>query len=384
MMHRTHSSPWRGRRVLVTGACGTVGKELIRYLATQGVREIVGVDNNESALFFMDNKYQDLRNARFYHCDICDLGSLSSLVAGVDTILHTAALKHVSLCERSPRSAVEANIAGVQNVIEAAQQHSVERVLFTSSDKAVNPTSVMGTTKLMGERLMTSAQAHQRNSRTVFASTRFGNVLGSRGSVIPLFQRQIAEGGPVTLTSKAMTRFVMTLEQAARLVTDSVFLARGGEVLATKMPSVRIEDLAVTMIEELAPLHGRDPQDIRVQVIGAKSGEKDYEELLSSEETRRTMELPNYYAILPAFRSEYRDIVYDYPGADGVVGRAQPYHSGKQEAMTRAELARFLRDAGLLEGSENRVDAGRQRLHATNHRAGANGQPAVTSASALQ
>jgi len=150
----------------------------------------------------------------------------------------------VILCEESPRDAIQTNILGTQNVIDAAQANRVKRVLFTSSDKAVNPTNVMGTSKLMGERLMTAANAQrQGESDPLFSCTRFGNILGSRGSVIPLFKRQIGAGGPVTLTDPAMTRFIMTLEEAVQLVMDSVFLARGGEVFVTKMPVVRIARL---------------------------------------------------------------------------------------------------------------------------------------------
>ena len=174
-------------------------------------------------------------------------------MAGINLVFHTAAFKHVILCERSPFEAVQTNIIGIQNIIQAAIANQVARLIFTSSDKAVNPTNVMGTSKLMGERLMTAANGNACGNCQIFASTRFGNVLGSRGSVIPIFREQIKMGGPVTLTDPEMTRFIMSIKQAVQLVIDSAFLAQGGEVFVTKMPVIRIQDLAEVMINELAP-----------------------------------------------------------------------------------------------------------------------------------
>ncbi len=339
---------FEGKVVLVTGACGTVGRELVRQLRLAKPAEIVGIDNNESELFFMSETYRDVEWVRFYLGDIGDLRQLMERTRGVDFLLHAAALKHVILSEHSPREVVKTNILGTQNVIDAARSSRVSRVLFTSSDKAVNPTSVMGTSKLMGERLMTAANASRRGEGPVFASTRFGNVLGSRGSVIPLFRRQIARGGPVTLTDERMTRFVMSLRQAAGLVLQSTLLARGGEVFVTKMPVARIADLASVMIEALAPRHGFRAADIPVETIGGKPGEKLYEELVSEEETRRTIEVSGFYSVLPAFRSVYKEIDYDYGGGTpGTLGK--PYNSSLEPALSRDELMRYLDANGLFE-----------------------------------
>ncbi|MCB0107427.1 MAG: polysaccharide biosynthesis protein, partial [Caldilineaceae bacterium] len=227
---------WKGQSVLITGVCGTVGGELLRQVVKRKPAQIVGLDNNESELFFLMEEYASHPNIKLYLGDVRDKDKLIQTMRGIDIVLHSAALKHVILCEESPRDAIQSNILGVQNVIDAAMVNQVRRVLFTSSDKAVNPTNVMGTSKLMGERLMTAANATRRGDFPIFASTRFGNVLGSRGSVIPLFKRQIEQGGPVTLTDERMTRFIMTLEEAVQLVMESTFLARGGEVFVTKMP----------------------------------------------------------------------------------------------------------------------------------------------------
>lgn len=343
------SKPWKGKSILITGVCGTIGKELLHQLINEEPEEIIGLDNNESELFFMMEEYRSHPNVLFTLGDIRDSYKVERSARGVNIILHTAALKHVILSERSPRDAVQTNILGLQNVIDAATANNVERVIFTSSDKAVNPTNVMGTSKLMGERLITAANAHRRGIGPIFASTRFGNVLGSRGSVIPLFKRQIKAGGPVTLTDPRMTRFIMSLEEAVRLVMGSTFIARGGEILITKMPAVTISDLAQAMINELAPIYGFEPQDIKINVIGQKPGEKLYEELLSEEETRRAVELQDYYVVLPAFKSIYMDISYEYPGQNGVVDLNKPYNSNLTDVMSIEKLTEFFRKNRLLE-----------------------------------
>ena len=345
---------WRNRRVFVTGVCGTVGGELLRQLLERDVAEVVGLDNNESELFFLQEEHRNNPRARFTLGDVRDRDSLASRVQGCDVVLHAAALKHVGLCEESPADAIATNIRGVQNIIDVSIAAGVSRVLFTSSDKAVNPTNVMGTSKLMGERLMTAANASRREEKPVFASTRFGNVLGSRGSVIPLFRRQIAAGGPITLTDPNMTRFIMTLREAVRLVMESAHMARGGEAFVTKMPVVRIEDLARVMIDELAPEFGHNAQDIEIDVIGSKPGEKLYEELMNTEEVRRAVELERYFVVRPAFRSIHRDIDYTY--ADVVSDTVDnPYNSSVEEPLSVEALRTYLRTSGLL-GTKDESD----------------------------
>ncbi len=341
---------FKNKRILITGACGTVGAELVRQLLTSesyAPAEVLGIDNNESELFFLDQRYLADPRARFFVSDIRNRDELIQQMKGLDIVFHAAALKHVILCERSPEQPVQTNILGVQNVIAAAQANRMETVIFTSSDKAVNPTNVMGTTKLMGERLMTAANSNKRGNGPVFASTRFGNVLGSNGSVIPIFHNQIAGGGPLTLTSREMTRFVMSIEESVRLVIDSALQACGGEVFITKMPVVRIEDLAQAMIEELAPKYGYAPSDIKIVEIGTKPGEKLYEELMSPEETRRAVELGKYFSVLPAFRGIYHDIEYAYTD---VINSSvtNPYISEDETPRTVEEIKELLAEYGLL------------------------------------
>jgi FlaA1/EpsC-like NDP-sugar epimerase len=338
------------KKVLVTGSCGTVGSELVRQLLEHyEVEELVAVDNNESELFFLEQRFSKQSNTYFSLADVRDRDRLADLMKDIDIVFHTAAFKHVTLCEKAPLEAVQTNIMGVQNVVSAAIQNRVEKVVFTSSDKAVNPTNVMGTSKLMGERLMTAANNSMRDGqRPVLASTRFGNVMGSRGSVIPVFREQIRAGGPLSLTHPEMTRFIMSIEEAVRLVIDSAYLAKGGEVFITKMPVIRIRDLAAVMIQECAPMYGYEPESIEIKVVGVYPGEKMYEELMNHEETRRAWELSHYFVVLPAFPSLYRNIDYDYPD---LVSKEvdNPYNSSNEPFLTKDELAMFLRVNRLLD-----------------------------------
>jgi FlaA1/EpsC-like NDP-sugar epimerase len=336
------------KRVLVTGVCGTVGRELIRQLlAHQSIGELIALDNNESELFAIEQQFAEYDHATFFLADVRDRDRLNDKIKGIDWVFHTAAFKHVLQCERSPFEAVQTNILGVQNIIYAAIENKVERVIFTSSDKAVNPTNVMGTSKLMGERLITAANSNLRGDGPIFASTRFGNVLGSSGSVIPIFRNQIRRAGPVTLTDPEMTRFIMSIEEAVRLVIDSGLLCRGGEVFVTKMPAIRIKDLAEVMVENLAAAYGHNAKDIEIQIIGHQPGEKLYEELLNMEETRRSWELERYFVVLPAFREIYRDIAFEYPDLKSKEV-SQAYHSGTESFLSKTQLTAFLKKNNLL------------------------------------
>ena len=317
---------FKGKRILITGGVGTVGGELIAQLSCLDAHNITVMDNSESDVFFFKEQYRQREDVDIFLGDVRDKQRLKELANGIDIIFHLAALKHVVLCEESPIDAVQTNIDGTRNIIEVAKECCVERVVFTSSDKAVNPTNVMGTSKLMGERLMTAANAHRRSQKdTIFFSTRFGNVLGSKGSVVPIFKQQISNGRPITITDEGMTRFIMTIEEAARLVLESAEMGIGGEVFVTKMPVVRIRDIASAMLELMLGSKTQAEQ-YPVEVIGVKPGEKMYEELMSLEETQRTVEMQRFFIVLPAFRSIYREFEYTYK-EQGNVGLELPYIS---------------------------------------------------------
>ena len=337
-----------GKKILVTGACGTIGRELVSQLLSGKyglVDEIRCIDNNESELFFLEQDFGHDKRASFYVSDISNFKSINNLMGGVQVVFHAAAMKHVILSERSPDQALSTNILGVQNIIEAAKQNFVERVVFTSSDKAVNPTNVMGATKLLGERLFTAAH-FGGGSETIFHSTRFGNVLGSNGSVVQIFKRQINSNKPITITSDDMTRFVMGIPEAVSLVIDSCSYAKGGEVFITKMPSIRIIDLAKAMIVSLKSNYSSSPDDYKINYIGVKPGEKLYEELMNTEETRRAYEVGDYFVVLPALSGFGDSIAYDYVDESQRV--CKPYISSEEQQLSVNEIAALLSEYNLV------------------------------------
>ncbi|MBF0146491.1 MAG: polysaccharide biosynthesis protein [Magnetococcales bacterium] len=332
---------FHGKRVLVTGGAGTVGTEMIRQISRKSPKELRVIDHNEEGVFRTDHLFADFPAVNVMVGDVRDTNTVHDVMDGIDIVFHAAALKHVSICERSPLDAVMTNIKGVENIIRAALHHKVPRVVFTSTDKAVNPTNVMGTSKLMGERIITAANNYAKDMNVVFISTRFGNVMGSRGSVISTFFKQIRKGGPVTVTDKRMTRFIMSIEESVRLVLAAAKVAKGGEVFVTKMPTVRVIDLARVLIDMLAARYSHDSKNIEIVEIGVKPGEKLYEELMTSEEANRTIELEHLYAILPAFRPLYKDIDFTYSGYNNLKVESS-VDSRSQSILSYDEIREFI------------------------------------------
>lgn len=274
-----------GRTVLVTGGAGSIGSELCRQILNFHPKKLIILDINENAVHELD---QDLRRLRIGATEleiiitsIRDKRELNSVFERLkpQVVFHAAAHKHVPLMERCPREAIKNNVFGTHNLVEVAIQFRVERFVMISTDKAVNPTSIMGASKRIGEMIIQAVDS----KNTIFTAVRFGNVLGSNGSVIPLFKKQIKEGGPVTVTHKDMIRYFMTIPEASRLVLQAGGLAEGGEIYVLDMGEpVRIIDLA----EDLIRLSGFKPyEDIEIVYTGLRPGEKLYEELLTSEET---------------------------------------------------------------------------------------------------
>lgn len=225
---------------------------------------------------------------------------------GIDIVFHCAALKHVESGEYNPFETTQTNVIGTQNVIDACLATGVQTMILTSSDKAANPTSVMGASKLLAEKLVSAATNYRGSHPTTFASVRFGNVLGSRGSALELFVRQVAAGGPVTVTDPAMTRFVMTADRAVDLAIAAAGIARGGEVFVFKMPTVRLDDLITATIDLVAPLHDLEPSAITRRSIEPRAGEKVYEELMTEDESTRAHDIGEMYAVLPSIEIEPR------------------------------------------------------------------------------
>lgn len=341
---------YKSQKILITGAAGTVGRELVKMLSMIENIELRLMDNNESEIFSLSEKYKS-KNIYCFIGDVRDPEKIQKLTEGIDIVIHCAALKHVILSEYNPFDVVQTNIIGLENIIRGAVASGVKNVIFTSSDKAVNPTNVMGTSKLMGEKLITAANATRVGRPTIFSSTRFGNILGSRGSVVGIFMKQIRKGGPVTITNPDMTRFIMTVKEAASLVLKSGPISKGGEVFVIKMPVIRIIDLAEVMIEILGPKYGHNPKDVKIVEIGAKAGEKLYEELISQEEIGRASELKEMFVIIPAFKSIYRDIKYEY--SDFISKKvSKSYTSISRKPMDKDTLKDYLMKNRVLEELE--------------------------------
>jgi FlaA1/EpsC-like NDP-sugar epimerase len=279
------SNDLEGKTVIITGAAGSIGSGIARELTKYNVKHLILLDQAESPLYDLQQELK-INNLDFHIQfrigDIRNKQTINKLFEEFkpQIVFHAAAYKHVPLMEENPYEAISTNIIGTKNLTECAIQYTVEKFIFISTDKAVNPTNIMGASKRIAEMIV---QEKNNNGITKFITTRFGNVLGSNGSVIPLFQRQIAQGGPVTLTDERITRFFMTIPEACQLVLEAFSMGNGGEIYVFDMgESVRIIDLARKMIL----LHGLEPgKDIEIKITGLRPGEKLYEELLADTET---------------------------------------------------------------------------------------------------
>ncbi|CAH1223803.1 SDR family NAD(P)-dependent oxidoreductase [Paenibacillus sp. JJ-223] len=273
-----------GKKILIIGGSGTIGNHLVRRLLLEEPQVIRIFSRDEHKQYEMNIEFQkDANRLRYLIGDVRDLQRLTRAMEGIDYVFHLAAMKHVPSCEYNPFEAVQTNVIGTQNVIQAALENDVTKVLFTSTDKAISPTNTYGATKLTAERLISAAEFQKGSKGTIFSSVRFGNVMGSRGSVIPLFKKQILENRRITVTDSNMLRYMMTPSQAIELILQANNRAQGGEVFVLKMPVIRIGDLAEVMID-LVTKRYRIDSEVEIRNIGLRPGEKRYEELMTFEE----------------------------------------------------------------------------------------------------
>lgn len=324
---------FEGKRILITGGTGSVGCALTRKLFDYNPRTIRILDISENETFKMMNLFADNDCLRFLIGDIRDKNRLKSAMQDIDIVFHFAAMKHVYACEYNSFEAVKTNIDGLQNVIETALENNVEKMIFSSTDKAAHPLSVMGITKLLGEKLVASANYYKGNRRTRFASVRFGNVIGSNGSVVPLFRQQIVGGGPVTITDREMTRFVIEMDETVALIFSAVHMTKGGETFVWKMRTLRVVDLAEVMIERYAPGKG-----IEQVFSGRGEAEKVHEEIMTEEELPNSVELNNLYVLFPSLN--YLHLVEKYAGNQ--TPRNPVIASNKGIYMTKNEINQVL------------------------------------------
>lgn len=295
------NSIYKDKKILVVGGTGTIGCHLVKSLLKEEPQVIRIFSRDEHKQYEMAIAFSDHADRlRFLIGDVRDQQRLRRAMEDIDYVFHLAAMKHVPSCEYNPFEAVQTNVIGTQNVIQAAIDNNVKKVLFTSTDKAISPTNTYGATKLTAERLISAAEYQKGSKATVFSSVRFGNVMGSRGSVIPLFKKQILEKGEITVTDPNMLRYMMTPSQAISLLLQANQTANGGEVFVLKMPVIRIGDLAEVLVRCITAKYNLENK-VGIKVIGLRLGEKMYEELMTSEEYMISQELEYMYIIPPPF-----------------------------------------------------------------------------------
>jgi FlaA1/EpsC-like NDP-sugar epimerase len=331
----------KGKKVLITGGCGSVGSELVSQVLDAGPAVVRVLDSDEASLFDFQTQYQQESHLRFLLGNIRDRERLRLAIEGVDVVFHAAALKHVEINEYNPFEAVQTNVQGTQNLIRAAIEEEVEAFVGISTDKASNPTSVMGATKLLSERLIIAANNYKGHKDICFGCVRFGNVLGSSGSVIPQFLKQIRDNGPVTVTDPEMTRFLMPIDQAASLVLEAHDRMTRGEIFVLKMPAFRVGELAEAIVEEYAPRMGYSPEKISIDTIGARPGERIHEKLISKDESRQAWELDNMYVLQPLIDN----IGHDHESYSGAAEVEGEYTSAEADRLSKDGIIRLIDSA---------------------------------------
>ncbi|MBD1381919.1 SDR family NAD(P)-dependent oxidoreductase [Metabacillus arenae] len=288
---------FKDKKILIIGGTGTIGQSLLNHILLDQPQVVRIFSRDEYKQYQLQNNLGNRKDLRFLIGDVRDYDRVFSAMQDIDYVFHVAAMKHVPACEYNPYEAVQTNINGTYNVIKAAIAQGVSKVVFTSSDKAISPTNTYGATKLTAERLISAGQYSKGREKTTFASVRFGNVMGSRGSVIPLFIKQIQDNKRITVTDLKMTRFMMTLRQATTLTIKALQQSKGGEVFVLKMPVIRLDDLVAVVIEEACKKYKLIGDEITIEEIGLRQGEKMYEELMTYDESMLAWELSDMYII---------------------------------------------------------------------------------------
>lgn len=314
--------------ILITGGTGSFGNRVAAHLLKYNPKEIRIYSRDEKKQWEMVNDFPDFR---YIIGDVKDQSRLKESLRGVDIVFHAAALKQVPSCESYPWEAFKTNTVGSQNVCEAAIEAGVKRVVALSTDKAVKPVNAMGMSKAMMERIVSSQNLV--DCETIFCCVRYGNVMGSRGSVIPLFRKKIDQGAPLTLTVPHMTRFLLTLDQSVDLVLHAMTKGRGGEIFVRKAPACTVLDLAKVMAKKYSKLSSDHP----IQVVGIRPGEKIHEVLVNEYELLRATDDATYYTVHPEYRAPASAIPTDQLGRE--------YTSENTQQLTSYEEISALLDA---------------------------------------
>jgi len=279
---------FENKTILVTGGTGSFGKKFIRRILGEDIKKVIVFSRDELKQYEMAQEFTDSR-LRFFIGDVRDKERLSRAFDGVDIVIHAAAMKHVEACEYNPFEAVKTNIYGAQNIIETAIDRGVEKVIALSTDKAAAPVNLYGATKLASDKLFVAANSYVGKKHTRFSVVRYGNVVGSRGSVIPFFNKK-KETGRLPVTDERMTRFWITLDKGVQFVLDSLGRMQGGEIFVPKIPSMSIIDLA----KAIGP-------GCEIDIVGIRPGEKLHEVMITHDDARHSVEFDDYYVITPEF-----------------------------------------------------------------------------------
>jgi UDP-glucose 4-epimerase len=324
---------FKNKILLITGGTGSFGNAVLRGFLNTDIKEIRIFSRDEKKQDDMRKVYNNSK-LKFYLGDVRDVNSVKDAVRGVDFIFHAAALKQVPSCEFYPMQAVQTNVIGTENVLNAAIEAKVKKVIVLSTDKAVYPINAMGVSKAMMERVAVAKSRNLDDEETMIACTRYGNVMASRGSVIPLFIDQIRDGKTITITDPAMTRFMMSLDQAVDLVIFAFKNGKNGDIFVQKAPAATIEILTKTLKNLL------NKPDHEVKIIGTRHGEKLYETLLTKEEMVKAIDMDQYYRI----PSDDRDLNYNKFFEDGeeVITQAGEYHSHNTHRLNEEELKKMI------------------------------------------
>lgn len=331
---------FNGKTLLITGGTGSFGNAVLNRFLETDIKEVRIFSRDEKKQDDMRKKYNN-HKLKFYIGDVRDYSSILNATRGVDFIFHAAALKQVPSCEFHPIQAVKTNILGTENVLEAAIANSVKRVVCLSTDKAVYPINAMGISKAMMEKVMVAKSRNLDSNKTVICGTCYGNVMASRGSVIPLFVDLMREGKAITITDPNMTRFMMTLEDAVDLVLYAFQNGNNGDIFVQKAPAATIETLAIALKELLnAPEHP-------INIIGTRHGEKLYEALLSREEMLAAIDMGDYYRVPP----DLRDLNYDkyVEQGDSRISEIEDYNSHNTTRLDVDEMKKLLLKLPLIQ-----------------------------------
>ena len=292
------ANEFKNRRILVTGGTGSIGAAIVKALLKMEPRQVRVFSRDETKQFELMHAIGQGKPINFLIGDVRDKERLNLAMENIDVVFHAAALKHVLACERNPFEAVKTNVQGTQNVIDCAYANQVDKVIMISTDKATDPTNVMGCTKLLAEKLILASFLYKGEKRTKFCCVRFGNVLASRGSVVPLFVNQIKCGLPLTVTDPKMTRFIMSIHEAVQLVFKSAELMKNREIFVLKMPVVTIKDLAQATVLA-AQEKNKVKLKVPIKIIGKSDGERMDEKLLTAEEAAGALELDDMFIVMP-------------------------------------------------------------------------------------